>query len=203
MMARAWWLTCRVVGAFAIAGFFLAAFSPASPLVARRIAVPPDVGPAEAIVVLGSSINRDGTLGSASLRRALAGIGLYREGLAPRLVFLGMMGEAEARARLAIDSGVPQQAILTEGVEPTTRAEAYRIGVLGRQLGVRRVLLVTDVLHMRRARALFEREGLTVRPAPTDRASLYVTTPESRLQLTRTLAQELVAIAYHKLFRYL
>lgn len=203
MMVRAWWLTCRVVGAFTIAGFVLVAFSPAPTIVARRVAVAPDVGPAEAIVVLGSSINADGTLGSASLRRALAGIGLYRDGLAPRLVFLGMMGEAEARARLAVDSGVPKQAILTEGVEPTTRAEAHRIGALGRQLGVRRVLLVTDVLHMRRARALFEREGLTVRPAPTDRASLWVTTPESRLQLTRTLAQELVAITYHKLFGYL
>ena len=203
MMGRAWWLTCRVVGALTIAGFVLVAFSPAPTIVARRVAVAPDVGPAEAIVVLGSSINADGTLGSASLRRALAGIGLYRDGLAPRLVFLGMMGEAEARARLAVDSGVPKQAILTEGVEPTTRAEAYRIGALGRQLGVRRVLLVTDVLHMRRARALFEREGLTVRPAPTDRASLWVTTPESRLQLTRTLAQELVAITYHKLFGYL
>jgi uncharacterized SAM-binding protein YcdF (DUF218 family) len=203
MMVRAWWLTCRAVGALTIAGFLLVAFSPAPTIVARRVAVAPDVGPAEAIVVLGSSINADGTLGSASLRRALAGIGLYRDGLAPRLVFLGMMGEAEARAQLAVNSGVPPQAILTEGVEPTTRAEAYRIGVLGRQLGVRRVLLVTDVLHMRRARALFEREGLTVRPAPTDRSSLWVTTPESRLTLTRTLTQELVAIAYHKLFGYL
>ena len=34
--------------------------------------------------------------------------------------------------------------------------------------GLRTVLLVTDAIHMRRARALFERAGFTVRPAPTD-----------------------------------
>lgn len=203
MMAHAWRLTCRIVGALTIAGFFVAAFSPAVPMAARRVAVFADLGPADAIVVLGSSVNADGTLGDASLRRALAGIALYRDGLASRLVFLGMMGEAEARARLAIESGVPREAILTEGVEPTTRAEAHRVGVLGRQLGVRRILLVTDVLHMRRARGLFQREGFAVRPAPTNTASLWVSTPESRLHLTRTLAQEIVAITYHKAFRYL
>lgn len=203
-MARAWSLTCRVVGALTIAGFFVAAFSPVAPMAARGVAIAPDVGAAEAIVVLGASVNGDGSLTDTSLRRAIAGIRLYHDGLAPRLVFLGMMGEAEARARLAVGLGVPRAAILTEGVEPTTRAEAYRMGVvLGRQLGVRRVLLVTDVLHMRRARLLFEREGLQVRPAPTDRASLWVTTPERRLLLTRHVAQEVAALLYHKVFRYL
>ena len=203
-MIRAWSSTCRVVGALAIAGFFLVTFTAAATLVAQRLAVAADVGPADAIVVLGSSVNADGTLTDASLRRAMAGIRLYREGLAPRLVFLGMMGEAEARARLAVGLGIPRNAILTEGAEPTTRAEAYRMAaLLGRQLQVHRVLLVTDVLHMRRARALFVREGLTVRPAPTSIGTLYATTPEGRLRLTRTLSQELTALAYHKVFRYL
>jgi uncharacterized SAM-binding protein YcdF (DUF218 family) len=204
MMVRVCSLTCRVAGALTIAAFFLAAFSPVAPMAAQRVAIAPDVGAAEAIVVLGASVNGDGSLSDTSLRRAIAGIRLYRDGLAPRLVFLGMMGEAEARARLAVGLGVPREAILTEGVEPTTRAEAYRMGVvLGQKLGVRRVLLVTDVLHMRRARSLFEREGLSVRPAPTDRASLYASTPESRLLLTRHVAQEVAAIVYHKVFRYL
>jgi uncharacterized SAM-binding protein YcdF (DUF218 family) len=204
MMARAWLVSCRVIGALAIAGFAVAAFSPVAPLAARQIAVAADVGAADAIVVLGASVSGDGTLSDVSMRRAVAGIRLYRAGLAPRLVLLGMVGEAEARARLAIELGVPREAIITEGAEPTTRAEAYRVGViLGRERGARRVLLVTDVLHMRRARALFEREGLTVRAAPTDRAALFATTPESRLGLTRQVAQEAVALVYHKVFRYL
>ena len=203
-MVRTWRLTCRAVGVLTIAGFFLAAFSPLSSIVAQRVAVPPDIGPADAIVVLGSSVNGDGTLTDVSLRRALGGISLYRKGLAPRLIFLGMRGEATARARLAVESGVPREVILTESAEPTTRAEAHRVAVVLREgLGLRQVLLVTDVLHMRRARGLFQREGLSVRPAPTDVAFLYVSTPESRLLLTRVLGEEVAAIAYHKVFGYL
>jgi uncharacterized SAM-binding protein YcdF (DUF218 family) len=204
MIVRAWSVTCRVVGALAIAGFLVAAFTPASTMAARRLAVAPDVGPAEAIVVLGASANRDGTLSDASLRRAVAGVQLYRDGLAPRLVFLGVSGEAEARARLAASLGVPREAILTEGWQPTTRAEASQMGVvLGRRLGVRRLLLVTDALHMRRARALFERAGLAVRAVPTDTWVLDTTVPEKRLLVTRYVAQELASLAYHKLFGYL
>lgn len=167
MIVRAWSVTCRVVGALAIAGFLVAAFTPASTMAARRLAVAPDAGPAEAIVVLGVS------------------------------------GEAEARARLAASLGVPRAAILTEGRQPTTRAEASQMGVVLRRLGVRRLLLVTDVLHMRRARALFERAGLAVRAVPTDTWVLDATVPEKRLLVTRYVAQELAALAYHKLFGYL
>lgn len=86
MVVRAWSLTCRVLGAITIAGLFLAVLSPVAPMVARRVAIAPDVGAAEAIVVLGASVNGDGSLTDASLRRAIAGIRLYHEKLAPRLV---------------------------------------------------------------------------------------------------------------------
>jgi uncharacterized SAM-binding protein YcdF (DUF218 family) len=195
---------CRILGALTLAAFIAAAFTPVQRTVARRLAVYPDVGPAEAIVVLGASVNLDGTLGDASLRRAVSGISLYREGLAPRLVFLGMAGEAESRARLAMSFGVPREAIVTEGEEPTTRDEAHRMGVvLGERLGIHKILLVTDILHMRRARALFERAGLSVRPAPTETGVLGAASPERRLLLTRYVLQEFVALAYHRLFGYL
>jgi uncharacterized SAM-binding protein YcdF (DUF218 family) len=204
MIVHVWSTGCRVVGALTLVGFLGAAFTPAPTMAARRLAVPPDVGPAEAIVVLGASANRDGTLTDVSLRRAVVGITLYRDGLAPRLVFLGVSGEAEARARLAVSLGVPRDAIVTESLQPTTRDEASWTGeVVGKQLGVRRVLLVTDVLHMRRARGLFERAGLAVRPAPTDTWVLGAAVPEKRLLVTRYVAEELAALAYHKVFGYL
>ncbi len=204
MAARAWSIGCRVIGVLALAAFVAAAFTPLQRVAARRLAVYPDVGPAEAIVVLGASVNLDGTLGDASLRRAIHGIRLYRDGLAPRLVFLGMAGEAKSRARLAMSLGVPREAILTEGEEPTTRDEAHRVGVvLGERLGIHHILLVTDILHMRRARALFERAGLSVRPAPTETGVLGAASPERRLLLTRYVLQETFALAYHKAFGYL
>lgn len=204
MAGRAWSTGCRILGLIALVLFVVAAFTPLSNDAARRLALPPDLGPADAIVVLGASANLDGTLNDVSLRRAIAGIALHRQGLAPRLVFLGMAGEAESRARLAVTLGVPREAIIVEGHEPTTRDEAHRVSVvLGQRLGLRRVLLVTDLLHMRRARGLFERAGLAVRPAPTDTAVVTAASPERRLTLTRQVAQELAALVYHKLFGYL
>jgi uncharacterized SAM-binding protein YcdF (DUF218 family) len=201
---RIWIIVCRVVGVLTLAGFVLAAYSSMPNAVAHIMMVPPDLGPADAIVVLGASVNRDGSLGDASLRRAIRGIRLQREGLAPRIVFLGMYGEAESRARLAVAMGVKRDAIMIETQEPTTRDEAERVGtVLGTRLGLRTILLVTDVLHMRRASRLFERAGFQVRPAPTEMGSLLVGKPEDRLRLTRTVGQELLALGYHKVFGYL
>lgn len=39
--------------------------------------------------------------------------------------------------------------------------------VILRQQGIRRIILVTDAVHMRRARIAFEAEGMAVNPAPT------------------------------------
>lgn len=204
MIVRAWSRGCRVIGALTVAAFIVAAFTSVPKLAARQLALMPDLGPAEAIVVLGATAYHDGTLGDASLRRAVHGIRLYRDGFASRLVFLGMAGEAQSRTRLAVSLGVPREAIIAESEEPTTRDEAHRMSVVLRQrLGVRQVLLVTDVLHMRRARGLFERAGLAVRPAPTETGILGAASPERRLVLTRYVAQEAVAIAYHRLFGYL
>jgi uncharacterized SAM-binding protein YcdF (DUF218 family) len=202
MLSRAFTLTCRVVGTVVIMGVLLATFTDAPNAVARRVAVPAGVGPADAIVVLAGSINRDGTLGDSSLRRAVAGIQLHHAGLAPRLLMLGMYGEATARVKLAADLGIPRAALMAEEGEPTTRHEAWRVAQVLAPMRARTILLVTDSLHMRRARLLFERTGLVVRPAPTDTALVVARRPEARLTLTRALVQELVALVYHRLFGY-
>ena len=203
MIARRFALLCRIVGALVVVAFFLGAFTRIPNTLGQRVAVSAAIDRADAIVVLGSSINRDGTLTDASLRRAVEGIRLYREGLAPRLLFLGMYGEARARARLASAFGVPREAIMVNEVEPTTRQEAQGVAQRLTPEGKTRILLVTDALHMRRARALFERAGLTVLPAPTETGLGLGHTPENRLRLTRALLQELAALAYHRAFGYL
>ena len=203
MLTRLFSLTCRVVGVLVLAGFMIATFTGAPNALARRVVVAADVGRADAIVVLGGAIDSDGTLQDSSLRRAVAAIGLYHRGLAPRLVMLGMYGEGRVRARLATELGVPREAVIVEGEEPTTRHEAWRVAQILKPAGARTVLLVTDSLHMRRARRLFEDAGISVRPAPTNTGLVVSRTPESRLRLTRALLQEITALAYHRLFGYL
>jgi uncharacterized SAM-binding protein YcdF (DUF218 family) len=116
------------------------------------------------VVLAGGGLRSDGALSPASLRRALAGIVLYRTGLAPFLVFSGEApdegpGEADVRADLARRLGISPEAILTDDQARTTREEAVRMRQFLSSRGVGRILLVTDSPHMLRARGVFEGAG--------------------------------------------
>jgi uncharacterized SAM-binding protein YcdF (DUF218 family) len=177
--------------------------TPAPNLAARWLSVAPNIEPAEAIVVLGADVNADGALGSSSLRRAIGGIVLYRDHLAPLLVFLGTGSgdgsEALVRARLAGRLGLRSEDILTHAGARTTREEAQQAAALLHSRGIKHILLVTDSRHMRRAAGVFGRSGFTVRSAPTDDLSNAASNPEDRLQLSRTVAQQALALLYYRI----
>lgn len=202
-------LLLRLLGAGALVAFALAAFSPLPNLVAALVAVPPDPGQADAIVVLGGGAEwSHGELSSTALHRTIRGIRLYREGLAPLLVFSGAQGRAvptpSARRRaLALACEVPGPAILTDEGATTTRDEAERVAGLLRPRGVRSILLVTDPYHMVRARHLFERAGFAVRPAPANDVADPAEAPGARLALMSRAAQEILAIAYYRIAGYM
>jgi uncharacterized SAM-binding protein YcdF (DUF218 family) len=197
----------RAIGLAVVAGFFLLAYTP---LVNRLQGGPVPwgpPGPGDAIVVLGSGMGADGALTARSLRRTVQGVRLHRQGLAPRLALLGIRplsgpGEAEARAQLARELGVPEPAIVALSGGRTTWEEASLAwSTLGRG-GARRVLLVTDVSHMERSREAFARAGFEVVPAPVASAFSEPDRPAERLALARTLAQEWLARAYYRLAGY-
>ena len=156
---------------------------------------------ADAIVVLGSGVMAEGELTDNSLRRTIEGIRLFRRGLAPRLMLLGPEHrgavEAEVRARYAADLGVPPDAVLVDAGGESTRDEAR---LARARLGAgARILLVTGVHHIARARRVFEREGLVVAAAPVLEESLRPARPQARLALARAMGQEAVARAYYRL----
>ena len=161
--------------------------------------------PADAIVVLGAGASPDGLLSDQSLRRLMGGLTLYRRGLAPRVIVLGpaYQGrgavEAEIRATLARDMGVPAAALVVEGRGLTTRHEAAVTVERMKETGGRRILLVTGAQHMPRARLIFERAGFEVIPAPVVEISPAVRGPEGRLELARLVLQEAVARLYYRL----
>lgn len=202
------WPTCRVLGLLGVMSFFLCAFTPLPNLLSRYLGVSSRVEPAEAIVVLGGGIDQTGELRNESLRRTVRGIILHRAGVATLLVLLGPASdegpsEAEVRAELARRFGVRSEAILTEATAWTTREEATRVRALLQPRGVRRILLVTNSQHMLRAKALFERAGFEVLPATADDISDTVDSPEGRLELTRIVLQELLALGYYRVAGYL
>ena len=106
--------------------------------------------------------------------RFLAGLDLYRAGKAPRLLFTGgaspfLPGQPPEGQRYLDEAqqlGIPTAAMASTPPVVNTAEEAAAIRQL---LPVRScILLVTSAFHMRRARRLFERQGLKVLPFPVD-----------------------------------
>ncbi|HET7218520.1 MAG TPA: ElyC/SanA/YdcF family protein [Vicinamibacterales bacterium] len=124
-------------------------------------------GKADAIVVLGAGVVGDCGNNLNGVRRVLLAARLYREGRAPRVMFTGGPAEvscpvAVAMAQLAADVGIPASRTIVETASHSTRENASRSTPVLRGLGARRLLLVTDRLHMRRAAESFTRMGFDV-----------------------------------------
>ena len=188
----------RWFGLIAFLLFVGAAFTPLANLLNVRMAGVAQLEPSDAIVVMGrGGADTDGVLTNRSLRRVIRGIRLYDAALAPLLVLSGSADETRSRMALARGLGVPETAILAAGQAHTTREEAEQLGRLLLPLGRRCILVVADPIDMPRSRALMERAGFVVRPAPT--AATGPSNPESRLGLVRDIAIELTAWAYYRL----
>jgi uncharacterized SAM-binding protein YcdF (DUF218 family) len=199
----------RWLGGGVVLGFLLAAFTPAVEMAGSWL--DPDRPPerAEAIVVLGAGgVSGAGALTDTSLRGAMEGVTLYRQGWAPVLVLSGggQKGgrtEAEARADFARQSGVPEAAIVTAPPAHTTREEAVQLQALLQPRGVRKVLLVVDGPGTRRAMVVFERVGFEVVPAPWNSVWNLNASPEERLALLRSVAMEFAARLYYRTMGYI
>jgi uncharacterized SAM-binding protein YcdF (DUF218 family) len=170
----------------------------------RAIAIPADVRPADAIVVLGAGMRGDGELSSESLERFFYGVVLYKRGLAPILIVSGppqggSRAEASVRADLAVALGIPAAAIGQMPDVNTTRDEAYRCAELLSASGHKHVLLVTEPLHIRRATRVFEAAGLRVSPAPSDNFALNAAAPMERLYAFKSLAVQVAALIYYRM----
>lgn len=138
----------------------------ARPLDPRAVASPPS--PADAIVILGAPILPDDTLPPLAEERVRVGVDLYRRGLAPVICVTGghcpgryshTLSEAEGMARWVRAAGVPESALRVDRKARTTRENAQRAAELLLPEGRRRVWLVTQPFHLRRAVFLFRRAG--------------------------------------------
>ena len=188
----------RLLGLAGLLLFVVAAFTPLANRLNIWMAGQATLEPADAIVVLGrGGADIDGVLTNRSLRRTLYGIALYGDGLAPLLVLSGSAAETHARARLAQGFGVPSGAILRAASTNTTKGEAEQLRRLLFPLDRRRILLVADPIDMPRVRAVMERAGFTVLPAPT--AATGPSNPDSRLGLLRDIVSELAGLVYYRL----
>jgi uncharacterized SAM-binding protein YcdF (DUF218 family) len=131
--------------------------------------------PLDAAVVLSEGVTSEGFIPSSAVNRLLSGIALVRAGDAPALVVMGVskeyagvehFSEADQRRLLALaDPGVPVHFV---PLVRTTREEALATQQLAREHGWGRIAVVTSPTHTRRACAVFEGVGLSVRCVPAD-----------------------------------
>ena len=158
-----------------------------------------DVGKSDAIVVLGASVVGACTPSNNALRRVLLAARLWREGHAPVILMTGGSGPAgcevaTAMARFAEEIGVPPQRLRIERASLNTHENAAYSGVLLRAWGYRRVLLVTDRLHMSRAAGAFAAERLAVHTAAVPIYEGHV----DNVEMLDAGLREYLALAYYR-----
>ncbi|MDY7227644.1 YdcF family protein [Hyalangium rubrum] len=127
--------------------------------------------PADALVVLGARVLPGGVPSGALQARVEKAVELYQQGVAPRLVFSGGVGvnppsEAQVMRALAVRLGVPSEACVLEEQSHSTEQNARYSARLLRELGARRVVVVSDPYHLLRARQYFRLQGLEVATSP-------------------------------------
>lgn len=113
----------------------------------------------DAIVIPGCAVRPHGEPSPALYRRTMAAVGLYRRGLAPKLICTGGVGtyppsEAAVEYGIALAAGVPAQAMLREERSSSTEENARFAAELA---GRGRVLVVTDAYHVWRCERVFRR----------------------------------------------
>ena len=122
-------------------------------------------------VVLGTQVLAGGRPSRTLEARVRHAARMYAAGTVERLVVTGGVGkhppaEAEVMARILVEDGVPDEAILIEDeAESTWDSARYLAGVLERE-EVGKVLVVTDPLHCVRTAAAFEKVGVSARAEP-------------------------------------
>jgi uncharacterized SAM-binding protein YcdF (DUF218 family) len=106
------------------------------------------------------------------------------------------------RAELAHTLGVPASAIVIVESALTTQEEARDVAAALQPRGARRVLLVSDGLHLVRGVGVFEHVGFAALAAPAAELSDTDEKPEDRLQLTRYVLREVLARVYYRAAGY-
>ncbi len=154
-VVRRWWFFPAV--AVALAGFVVAVLFTCVVMNASRM---DDPIPSDVIIVLGASIDANGTPMPMLERRLNRALDLYNEGYAPVIIVTGAQGddepttEASAMRAYLIERGVPEDAVLEEDASYNTRENLSNAKMIMEERGLVTALVVTSDYHLWRALSL-------------------------------------------------
>jgi uncharacterized SAM-binding protein YcdF (DUF218 family) len=180
----------RRAGKVAAVALLLFCWTPVSMLVVRAVQgryTPerPVTEHAGAIVVLAGSVHApfpplpEPLVGAETYERSRYGAWLSREWRLLPVVLSGGSPDgrassyASAMRTVVLAHGVPESQIVLEENSRTTAENAQFTAALLKPRGIHHVVLVTDAVHMRRARKAFEKAGMIVTPAPCSFRHVY------------------------------
>mgnify|MGYP001582098570 CR=1 FL=1 len=132
-----------------------------------------DVGDAPVALVLGASVRTDGTPSDALRDRVETAVELYKQGKVRTLFMTGDDGkfhvdEVSAMKKVAVDAGVPEDSIQTDGHGYRTYESCKRaVGTFN----VRDAVIVTQRYHLGRATYLCHAFGMKVQGLAADKQS--------------------------------
>ena len=189
-------------GLVAVVAIYLLLFqTPALWWVAAPLHLNAPPQPADAIVVFAGGVGENGKAGGGFQERVTQAVELYRAGFAPRLIFSSgyvfTLREAELMKTVAVDNGVPADAILLEEQARNTHENVDLTGRILDRHGWKRILLVSSPYHMRRALLTWRRvaPGITVVPTPVPQSQFYTHEWGASLEQIRGILHEYAALA--------
>jgi uncharacterized SAM-binding protein YcdF (DUF218 family) len=136
--------------------------------------------PADAIVVFGARVRLDGTPSITLANRVITASEVYRQGLADTIVMTGGIeptgyDETVVMRNLALELGVPSAAIVLDPEGDTTSASVANTTRMLRELGMDRILAVSQFYHLPRIKLAYAAAGVEVWTVPARTGSISQT----------------------------
>lgn len=152
--------------------------------------------PADAVVVFGAAVRHDGSPSGALRDRTTSAVELYLAGLAHKLVLSGgrdplaPLSEPQCMARIALELGVPPEALILDEAGANTRHSLETVATLVEERGWKSVLMVSHDYHLARIQLQAHRRGLRAFTVPATETVAWPTKP-------LFVMREVVALAWY------
>ena len=191
------------IAAAALVVFLLIFYSPLVWWLAEPLRIVETPQPADAVVVFAGGVGESGRAGGGVQERIGKAVELYQAGVAPRVIissgFVFTLREAEVMKAIAIDNGVPADAIVLEQAASNTYENVVFTHRILSANNWRRVALVSSPYHMRRALLTWRKVAPEVRvfATPPLDTQFYAHERGASAEQIRGLLQEYVAIVYY------
>jgi len=196
-------LTYLTVGLLCLVALVCLAFVVTYWAVDRRSALD-DSAPADVILVLGSAVWPHEQPSPSLRARTERAIELYQQGYAPQLLLSGGLGryppeEAEVMRRLAVEAGIPQEALILDMEAHSTWESMEKARDIMEQEGWQTAIIVSDPFHIERSLLMAGDAGFAAYGSPALDSPTY-TIPSRRMFYT---SREVLALWWYVVQRVL